>query len=52
MEAETSRLYIFEFGAVPDLLQTGDYTTAVLDANPQPRNPDEQAMVVSLWQTR
>ncbi len=52
LEAEASRLCIFELGAVPDLLQTQDYTTAMLDANPQPRTPDEQAMVVSLWHTR
>ncbi len=52
LEAEASRICIFELGAVPDLLQTADYTNAVLDANPQPRTPDEQAMVVSLWRTR
>lgn len=52
LEAEASRIFIFELGAVPDLLQTADYTNAVLDANPQPRTPDEQAMVVSLWQNR
>jgi transcriptional regulator with XRE-family HTH domain len=52
LETEASRICVFELGVVPDLLQTGDYTTAVLDANPQPRTPDEQATVVSLWHTR
>jgi transcriptional regulator with XRE-family HTH domain len=52
LEAEASRICIFELGAIPDLLQTGDYTNAMLDATPQPHTPDEQARVVSLWHTR
>lgn len=52
LEGEASRIYIFELGTVPDLLQTEDYTTAVLEARPQPLTPDEQAMMVSLWDTR
>lgn len=52
MEAEASRICIFELGAVPDLLQTADYTTAVIDAHPQPRTPDEQDVMVGLWHTR
>lgn len=52
LEAEASRICVFELGVIPALSQTGDYTTVVLDANPQPRTPDEQAMVVSLWHTR
>lgn len=39
LETEASRLSIFELGAVPDLLQTQDYATAVLDASPQPLTP-------------
>ncbi|MGI9002116.1 MAG: helix-turn-helix domain-containing protein [Pseudonocardia sp.] len=52
LEGEASRIYIFELGAVPDLLQTEDYTTAVLETRPQPLTPDEQDMLVGLWRTR
>jgi hypothetical protein len=50
LETETSRLSIFEFGALPDLLQAGDYTTAVLDAKsttPHPGRADHGGQPVA-----
>ncbi|MGQ0779185.1 MAG: helix-turn-helix domain-containing protein [Pseudonocardiales bacterium] len=52
METDASRICVFELGAVPDLLQTADYTAAVIDAQPQPSTPDEQDVLVGLWHTR